>query len=130
MIIDGVYIGSLLKAFRKFESFRLHTHTEHEKAGTIQAFEYCFELVWKTMKRLLSVRGLNVNSPREVFRLATLENFIHDPEVWFEFLNKRNLTVHTYEEKAVEEILSSLENFSHEVKNFLKSIGVPDDVYG
>lgn len=58
MNIGEVNIAPLLKAFRKFEEFRKNSNTEQEKAGTIQAFEYCFELVWKVMKRLLEERGI------------------------------------------------------------------------
>ena len=129
MQIDNANFSPLLKAFNQFETFRLNTHTNHEKAGTIQAFEYCFELVWKTMKRLLEARGQIANSPREVFRMAALENFITDPELWFDFLKKRNMTVHTYEEKQAEEVLAVLEDFSLEVKKFFSMIGVPEDAY-
>lgn len=83
MIIENINIESLLKAFDKFEQFRQNLDTEQEQAGAIQAFEYCFELVWKTMKRLLDARGKIANSPREAFRMAGLEGFIKDPEIWF-----------------------------------------------
>ena len=53
MFIDEINIAPLLKAFKKFESFRLNDTTEQERAGIIQAFEYNFELVWKIMKRLI-----------------------------------------------------------------------------
>jgi nucleotidyltransferase substrate binding protein (TIGR01987 family) len=107
MISSEINISPLLKAFSKFEEFRMNTNTEQEKAGTIQAFEYCFELVWKVMKRLLEERGRVANSPKETFRMAALEGFIEDPELWFNFLKKRNLTVHTYEEKEVENEVKS-----------------------
>ncbi|MGD0465732.1 MAG: HI0074 family nucleotidyltransferase substrate-binding subunit [Gammaproteobacteria bacterium] len=119
MTIEKINIQPLLKAFNKFETFRLNSNTEQEQAGTIQAFEYCFELVWKIMKRLLEQRGRIANSPKEVFRMAALENFIEDPEIWFEFLKKRNITVHTYEEKEAKEVLTVLPSFSNEVKKFL-----------
>ncbi len=76
------------------------------------------------MRRLLEVRGQIANSPREVIRLAALESFIEDPEIWFDFLKKRNMTVHAYQEKEAEEVLSVLEKFSGEVKVFLSNIGV------
>jgi hypothetical protein len=61
--------------------------------------------------------------------MAALEGFIDNPELWFEFLRKRNMTVHTYEESEVESVLSICAVFSDEVKKFLKSIGVPNDQY-
>lgn len=130
MIIEGVNVDPLLKAFKKFEKFRLHTNTEQEKAGAIQAYEYSFELVWKVMKRLLAERGKIANSPKEVFRMAALENFIEDPEVWFDFLKKRNITVHTYEEDSIEEVVSVFSDFSREMKQFLNKIGINDDTSG
>lgn len=127
MWIGETNIEPLLKAFAKFERFRLNTTTEQERAGVIQAFEYCFELSWKMMKRLLEVRGQIANSPRETFRMGALEGFIHDPEVWFDFLRKRNLTTHTYQEHEAEKVIEICPSFSKEVKDFLKNIGVPDD---
>jgi|SRR5579871_1633688 len=123
MTIDTINIESLLKAFTKFEQFRQNLDTEQEQAGAIQAFEYCFELVWKTMKRLLEARGKIANSPREAFRMASLEGFIKDPEIWFDFLKKRNITVYTYEEAEAKEVISVFSDFSSEVYDFLKNIG-------
>lgn len=124
MTIDTINIESLLKVFSKFEQFRQNLETEQEQAGAIQAFEYCFELVWKKMKRLLEQRGKIANSPREAFRMAGLEGFIKNPEIWFDFLKKRNITVHTYEEKEAQEVISVFEDFSLEIQDFLKNIGI------
>jgi nucleotidyltransferase substrate binding protein (TIGR01987 family) len=123
MIVDDINIESLLKAFSKFEKFRQNLDTEQEQAGAIQAFKYCFELSWKTMKRLLEAREKMANSPREAFRMAGLEGFIKDPEIWFNFLKKRNITVHTYEEKEAKEVISVFSDFSSEIQAFLKNIG-------
>ena len=123
ILIDTVNIEPLLKAIKKFEFFRQNLDTEQEQAGAIQAFEYCFELSWKIMKKLLEVRGKVANSPKETYRMAALEGFIKDPELWFDFLKKRNLTVHTYEEKEAQEVISVFPDFSRELQNFLKNIG-------
>jgi|SRR5579872_4129496 len=123
MIIDSINIEPLLKAFKKFELFRENLTTEQEQAGAIQAFEYCYELSWKMMKRLLEVRGKIANSPRETYRMAALEGFIHNPEIWFDFIRKRNMTVHTYEEAEAQEVLAILPVFSQELKSFLNNIG-------
>ena len=126
MINDDIQITPLLKAFKKFEDFRQNDKTEQERAGTIKAFEYCYELAWKIMKRLLAARGREAHSPREVFRLAALENFIDDPELWFEFIKKRNLTVYTYQEHEAQNVLSICPLFSAEMAKFFKAIGVHD----
>lgn len=75
-VITMVSILPLIKAFNKFKIFSENLQSEQEKAGAVQAFEYCYELSWKTMKRLLNERGVIVNSPREVFRCAALEGLI------------------------------------------------------
>jgi nucleotidyltransferase substrate binding protein (TIGR01987 family) len=81
------------------------------------------------MKRLLEERGKIANSPRETFRMAALEGFINDPEIWFEFLKKRNITVHTYNQEEASEVLSVSASFSLEVKSLLKNIGISYDEY-
>lgn len=122
-IIDNTNIEPLIRAFEKFELFRINDKTEQERAGSIQAFEYCFELSWKIMRKLLEERGKIANSPRETFRMAALEGFIDDPEIWFDFIKKRNLTVHTYNQNYAEEVLEIFPTFSKEIKLFLSNIG-------
>ena len=124
IIIENVNIEPLVKAFDKFEKFRINDKTEQERAGIIQAFEYCFELSWKTMKRLLEERGRIANSPREAFRMAALEGFITDPEIWFDFLKKRNMTVHTYNQEDADEVIAVCPAFALEGALFLNNIGV------
>jgi nucleotidyltransferase substrate binding protein (TIGR01987 family) len=123
ILIDTINIEPLLKAIKKFELFRQNLTTEQEQAGAIQAFEYSFELSWKVMQKLLGVRGKIANSPKEAFRMAALEGFIKDPELWFDFLKKRNLTVHTYEEEEAREVIGVFPDFSKELHDFLKNIG-------
>lgn len=66
-ISNDIYLDPLLKAQKKFENFRQNLNTEQEQAGAIQAFEYSFELAWKTLKRVLKHKGLEVGSPRDTF---------------------------------------------------------------
>lgn len=130
MFIGKIDIDALLRAFRKFETFYQEPIlTDRDKAGVIQAFGYTFELCWKTMKRLLEEEGRSADSPKSTFRIAATNNLIDDPEIWFEFLKKRNLTLHTYDEDDAELVLSVCAQFSQEVKKFLKNIGVPEEQY-
>jgi nucleotidyltransferase substrate binding protein (TIGR01987 family) len=124
MIIDGIDITSLLKASKILNDSYPIAHTQLEQMGVVQGLKITFELCWKTMKRLLEARGKILNSPREVIRAAALENFIIDPEIWFIFLKKRNLTVHSYNQEYLEDIIQICPSFSHEVMLFLKNIGI------
>jgi nucleotidyltransferase substrate binding protein (TIGR01987 family) len=114
-----INITPLKKAFKKLRQFAQHLDTEQEKAGVVQAFEYTFELCWKMMKRFLEQRGRSAYSPKEVFRMAALEKFIEDPELWFEFLKKRNITAHTYEEEESNAVIEIVPAFLEEVEKLI-----------
>ncbi len=110
-----IIITPLLNAQEVFESFRVDMVTDRDKAGAIQAFKFCYELSWKMMKRMLEFRGLEVGSPKDTFRKAALEKLIDSPEVWFDFQQKRNLTVHTYNFSLMDEIIAIFDTFSSEL---------------
>jgi len=96
IILGDIHIGPILRAQHFLISAIQNAPSELEKAGAIQAFEFCYELAWKLMRRILAYRGIEVNSPREVFRAAAKEKMIDDLDHWFEFIKKRNLTIHTH----------------------------------
>lgn len=123
MIIEGgIDISSLIKARNKFAEFSKHLTTEQEKAGAVQAFEYSYELAWKTLKRILNERGVNVNSPRAAFREAGLNRLIVSVEDWFIFLAMRNLSSHTYNEENLEKILSVFELYLKSLNELIDAI--------
>jgi nucleotidyltransferase substrate binding protein (TIGR01987 family) len=122
-LVEGVDIGNLLKAREVFERFRLSLDTDQEQAGAIQAFEFTYELAWKTMRRILEKRGVDAQSPRETFREAARNRLIQDPEPWFLFLEKRNLTSHTYKEENAQAIITILPLLSKSLSEFLTNIG-------
>ncbi len=68
--------------------------------GTIQRFEFCFELAWKTIKAFLHDDGIVCNSPRESIKEAFKFKWITDEEKWLELLDARNLTTHVYDEET------------------------------
>ena len=75
---------------------------EAEKMGLIQAFEIVFELSWKTIKDYLFELGFDEKSPRETLKQAFQNEIIADGHIWMEALEKRNETVHTYDEEIAQ----------------------------
>ena len=80
------------------ESLKKETLSELEKAGIVQAFEFSFELAWKTMKDYLNEKGVEALYPREVIKQAFKHGLIADGELWMDMLDSRNLMSHTYKE--------------------------------
>ena len=121
-IVEGVDISNLLKAREVFTRFCNHLDTDQLQAGAIHVFGLSFELSWKTMKRILGKRGVVVQSPRDAFREAARNGLISNPEEWFVFLDKRNLTSHTYKEENAQSIINILEPFSKAFDELLSNL--------
>ena len=119
---ENINLTAILKAQKVFEEFRKNLTTDQNKAGAVQAFEFCYELSWKLMKRVLQSSGLDVGSPKDAFRKAALNHLIDDPEVWFDFQEKRNLTVHSYDRENLELIISIFDSFSNEVEKLITRV--------
>ncbi len=105
-----------------FEDFRQNLSTDQLKAGAIQSFEFCFELSWKTLKKILQKKGIEANSPRDIFRLAAKEKMISDAKKWFVFLEKRNHTVHCYDESIREDVILIFDVFSDCLADLISNI--------
>ena len=99
------------KAFHQLSRFLEHKSlNEMEEQGLIQAFEYTFELAWKTLQDFLEETSgyAEVKGPRPVIQQAFRDGLITDGEKWMEMLKDRNRTAHTYDEEVAQEIISSV----------------------
>ena len=96
------------------------------KEGTIQRFEFTHELAWKVMKDFLNYQGFrNVTSSRDATREAFNKDLIHNGEVWMEMIETRNKTVHTYDDKILdEEYFKIVNNFFPLLVDFEKRMRV------
>jgi len=133
IVLGDINITPLLKAQKAFQKAVAQAETELEQDGAIQRFEFTFELTWKTLKRILSFKGISVNSPRDVFRESAKQGFIEDVSIWFKFIKKRNLSSHTYDQEQANEIFSCLPKFEEELckvieknKKIMKKIDVSE----
>ncbi|GAA0434952.1 nucleotidyltransferase substrate binding protein [Lentibacillus halophilus] len=81
---------------------------ELERAGIIHFFEMTFELAWKVLKDYLEKEGFIVDSPRQAIKQAFQMGLIDDDHIWMEALEKRNMTVHTYDEETAKELTEDI----------------------
>lgn len=82
--------------------------SELEQDGFVQRFEYTFELAWKTLRDYLLENGYKLDSPKSVIRQAYQSGYIADGEIWMDALEKRNNTVHTYNQEILKETIRFL----------------------
>jgi len=93
--------------------------------GTIQRFEYTFEMCWKMLKRYLEEYGLervDTFTNRELFRVGAETGLLADAELWFDYLRRRNLTSHTYDDKTAQEVFQAAAAFSHDARFLLERL--------
>ena len=76
--------------------------------AVITAYEFSFELTWKTLKDLLAYEGIDALLPREVLRQAFAYGLVSDGQLWIEMLEQRNLMAHTYDVNRAEQALAMI----------------------
>lgn len=120
--------SSFTKAFEQLERFvQVSSLNEMEEQGLIKAFEYTFELSWKTLQDLLKERGyVGIAGPKPVIEQSFQDGYIQDGKAWMGMLKSRNLTTHTYDEATAEEIVEKIQSDYYfllkEVRNKLSSL--------
>lgn len=90
--------------------------------ATIQRFEYTFELAWKLFRKVARIEGLEVNSPRQAIRAAYDVGLLEDIDLWFELLEDRNRTSHTYDESTATQVFESAGRLPTALRSAIKII--------
>ena len=109
----------LEKALAALEKALKEPKNDITRDATIQRFEFCVELVWKTAKKAL---GTTSTAPRTVVREMASQGWIPDPQAWFGYLEARNLSSHTYREDLAEKVYSVAKEFLPDGQAVLKKI--------
>lgn len=91
----------LRKALVSLEKALNEAKNEITRDATIQRFEFCIELSWKTAKKIM---GTASTAPKTVIREMAQNNLISDVEFWLEAIDKRNMSSHTYNEVLADEV--------------------------
>lgn len=118
----AVSIEEFGKALTSLEEAISLPKTDITRDAAIQRFEFCVELSWKTSKKIL---GTNTSSPKQVIREMAQANLISDIQIWFDAIDKRNITSHTYNESLAEEVFTFIQSFfpyAKDLFNKLKTI--------
>lgn len=84
--------------------------TTLEKQGTIQAFEFTYELAWNLLRDYFVWQGAaTIAGSRDAIREAFKRDLISDGHAWMAMLQDRNRTVHTYNEATANEIVEHVD---------------------
>ena len=99
------------KAFDQLSRFVSKQHlNEMEEQGLIKAFEYTYELAWKTLQDLLKEKGyLHIVGPKPVITQSFQDGYIADGKAWLVMHTARNLTSHSYDEETAREIIREIQ---------------------
>jgi nucleotidyltransferase substrate binding protein (TIGR01987 family) len=97
---------------------REHIEIEFKIArdACIQRFEFCIELAWKTSAKLM---GSSSTTAKMVIREMAQNGFISDTGIWFEFVDARNKTSHSYDEDVARQVYTVAQKFIQEGQKLL-----------
>jgi nucleotidyltransferase substrate binding protein (TIGR01987 family) len=103
--------GNFRKALSQLNKFIEKSDlNELEEQGLIKAFEYTYELAWKTLQDFLRDKGYaQISGPKPVIEQAFQDGYI-DGYSWVRMHKSRNLTSHTYNEETADEIATAIKN--------------------
>lgn len=91
------------------EVAELKLPNKFEEQGLIQAFEFTYELAWNTLRDFLEYQGVSdVIGSRDAFRKAFSEGVVSNGAVWMRMIERRNRTMHTYNESTAREIAEAV----------------------
>jgi|CXWL01.1.fsa_nt_gi nucleotidyltransferase substrate binding protein (TIGR01987 family) len=98
-------------ALTRLEGALAQPVNEFVRDSAIQRFEFTFELFWKSLKGYAEESGVEAYSPRDSLRTAFQLGVIQENSDWFQMLQDRNLTSHTYNEVTADTIYSHLPSY-------------------
>jgi nucleotidyltransferase substrate binding protein (TIGR01987 family) len=112
MAVSATEFQKALSALKQALSFAINESDVDRLAlardASIQRFEFCVELAWKTSAKFL---GSTSASARPVIREMAAQGLIDSTDLWFEFIEARNKSSHTYKEEIAIEVFDVAKRF-------------------
>jgi len=115
----AVSLTELSKALASLEKALTVEKTDISRDASIQRFEFCVELSWKSAKKVM---GTSSTAPKQVIREMAQNGLIENVEFWLNSIDQRNLSSHTYNEKLAEEVYAFAESFLDPAKQLLAKL--------
>jgi len=99
------------------------------RSGQVQKFEFCIELLWKTLKvYLFEINGIDAKSPKivvkEYFNLGLCS--YNEYETIMEMLDDRNILSHIYKKEQFESIYNRIIHTFSLFKSVIDVINIPN----
>jgi hypothetical protein len=79
-LYGSINYTSLIKARNFLAEIIQNAKNDYEKTGVVKAFEFCYELSWRLMKKIAKFHGIEVDNSRDVFRETNKLKIIEDAE--------------------------------------------------
>jgi len=102
-------VGSLFDQFKQAhsrlkEAINIKEESDIKRDAVIKRFEFTYELLWKTYKKLARMQKLDYFNPKACFRFAFKSGLINDEGLFLEIIDARNKTTHVYSEQEAKKI--------------------------
>ena len=99
------------QAVARLETALDQPQTEFVRDAAIQRFEFSFELAWKSIQVIARFEAQDCPPPRMAVATAWRNRWISDEALWFDMLEERNKTSHTYRESMAQEVFDDLPRY-------------------
>ena len=115
----AVSLEELSKALVSLEEALTVDKTDISRDASIQRFEFCVELTWKSARKIM---GTSTSAPKQVIREMAQSGLIDDIEFWLKSIDQRNLSSHTYNQKLAEEVYLFVKSFLRPAQQVLAKL--------
>ena len=117
------YLKSLEKALLQLSDALEQSESPIVRDACLQRFEFCYELLWKTLKVFLEdIHGVRAVSPRQVFKEAFALSLIEKEQIFIEMIESRNTLAHTYNEGQAMKIYKKCSDYLSVMKSVLAQL--------
>ena len=116
-------LKSLEKALLQLSDALEQSESPIVRDACLQRFEFCYELLWKTLKVFLEdIHGVRAVSPRQVFKEAFALSLIEKEQIFIEMIESRNTLAHTYNEEQAMKIYKKCSDYLSVMKSVLAQL--------